>query len=81
METNPRGLVLIINNINFHNNKHRPGSERDSDQLHNLFHNLGFNVDVRQNKTAFVSNSYHHDHEKYFVCTIISLNIRLKKIS
>ena len=56
MESNPRGCVLMINNVNFDNGRHRPGAERDTHQLQNLFLTLGFEVEVRENKTANVSS-------------------------
>ncbi|XP_076086265.1 caspase-9-like [Mytilus galloprovincialis] len=52
MESTPRGFVLIINNIHFHNHKHRPGAQQDRDKLKAMFEDFGFQVDVKEDQTA-----------------------------
>ncbi|KAL3861098.1 hypothetical protein ACJMK2_007171 [Sinanodonta woodiana] len=52
MESNPRGLVLIINNREFHTLPSRPGTEHDGAGLREMFISLGFLVDEKSNLTA-----------------------------
>ncbi|XP_046736521.1 caspase Dronc isoform X2 [Diprion similis] len=52
MFSNPRGLVLIINNILFSEGaKERAAAKHDEDNLKELFEQMGFKVIVRQNLT------------------------------
>nr|XP_046468654.1 caspase Dronc isoform X1 [Neodiprion pinetum] len=52
MFSNPRGLVLIINNILFTEGaKERAAAKHDEDNLKELFEQMGFQVIVRQNLT------------------------------
>lgn len=57
MCSSPRGQALIINNESFdemtvgEGKIHRKGSELDGNNLQQLFHELGFNVDLRRNLT------------------------------
>lgn len=51
MESIPRGLLLIINNKNFQQDS-RDGTEFDCINLNNLFKQLGFYTDVKENLTA-----------------------------
>lgn len=44
MTTNPRGLVLIINNIKFVSNEERLGANHDENNLKVLFEEIGFKV-------------------------------------
>ncbi|KAK3586316.1 hypothetical protein CHS0354_019976 [Potamilus streckersoni] len=53
MESNPRGLVLIINNREFDKQKPRPGTEYDGTMLRDMFIHLGFAVDQICDLTAF----------------------------
>lgn len=56
MESNPRGLLLIINNRNFRGGlSNRDGTDVDCDKLKTLFMSFGFGVDIRNNLTAQVS--------------------------
>ena len=56
MDTDPRGLALIINNRDFDCDLgNRDGTDADCESLRGLFLNLGFGVDVRHNLTARVS--------------------------
>ncbi|CAC5404575.1 CASP9 [Mytilus coruscus] len=51
--TDPRGIVLIINNINFvSNNENRHGAEIDQERLTEMFTNFGFEILVHIDKTA-----------------------------
>lgn len=53
MESDPRGLLLIINNKDFQGGLNsREGTDVDCDKLKTLFMTLGFGVDVRNNLTA-----------------------------
>lgn len=53
METEPRGLLLIINNQEFEGGlSKRDGTDVDCNKLRELFMSLGFGVDVRRNLTA-----------------------------
>lgn len=79
MNSNPRGLCVIINNENFADleNK-RNGSQKDVDSLKALFEFLGFLVEVEKDKTADqikalmakYSNDAHH--RDCFVCCVMS---------
>ena len=57
MCSSPRGQALIINNESFdeitvgEGKKHRKGSDVDGNNLQQLFHELGFNVDLQRNLT------------------------------
>lgn len=55
MESIPRGFVLIINNIHFHNHKHRPGAQQDREKLKAMFEDFGFRVYVNEDQTARVT--------------------------
>lgn len=51
--TDPRGIVLVINNINFvSNNENRHGAEIDQERLTEMFTNFGFEILVHIDKTA-----------------------------
>ncbi|XP_052081366.1 caspase-2-like [Mytilus californianus] len=51
--TDPRGIVLIINNINFvSNNENRHGAEIDQEKLMEMFRDFGFEIRVHIDKTA-----------------------------
>ena len=47
MERRPRGICVIINNVNFLDNTKREGAEVDERELKNLFEELFFTVSVR----------------------------------
>lgn len=49
---NPRGICVIINNVDFTSMKERRGSDEDQKYLAKVFHWLGFEVVVHRNKTA-----------------------------
>ena len=57
MCSSPRGQALIINNESFDEirvgdgKRHRKGSKVDGNNLQQLFHELGFNVDLQRNLT------------------------------
>ena len=58
MESVKRGLLLIINNKQFHDPvryPYREGSDKDRDDLQNLFEKLGWIVDIENNMTKAVS--------------------------
>uniref|UniRef100_A0A8C1VPN5 Caspase-8 n=1 Tax=Cyprinus carpio TaxID=7962 RepID=A0A8C1VPN5_CYPCA len=77
MDSNPRGLCVIINNENFANKK-RKGSQKDVDSLKDLFEVLGFLVEVEKDKTAdeikALMAKYSNDarHGDCFVCCVMS---------
>lgn len=53
MQSKPRGLVLIINNIKFDNEQpERAAAEHDEANLLNLFEQMGFKVEVSSNLTG-----------------------------
>lgn len=55
MNSNPRGVLLIINNENFNGHlANREGTDVDCMGLKELFQDLGFGVEVRNNLTALV---------------------------
>jgi hypothetical protein len=56
MTSHPRGLALIINNIQFQcePNRTRLGAEKDSDNLKRLLDQMGFEVIVETNVTKQV---------------------------
>lgn len=47
MKKNPRGICVIINNVNFHDNTKREGAKVDEQELKSLFEELLFTVYVR----------------------------------
>lgn len=55
MRSNPRGLVLIITNIDYHLTDSRPSAKYDEDSLTTLFEEMGFKVIKYQNLTGNVS--------------------------
>ena len=66
MNSNPRGYVLLINNVDFHDHEepHRAGSDKDAKDLETVFSSLGFKVVPKRNLTGAVScivslSSYH----------------------
>ncbi|XP_076086268.1 caspase-9-like [Mytilus galloprovincialis] len=53
IRTDPKGIVLIINNINFvSNNENRHGAEIDQERLTEMFSNFGFDIRFHIDKTA-----------------------------
>ncbi|KAK2911147.1 hypothetical protein Q8A67_003280 [Cirrhinus molitorella] len=79
MDSNPRGLCVIINNENFVNRKRkRNGSQNDVDSLKALFKYLGFLVEVEKDKTANQIKELMTEYSKYdhhgdcFVCCVMS---------
>ncbi|XP_067295293.1 caspase-22 [Pseudorasbora parva] len=79
MDSNPRGLCLIINNENFKNPDHkRNGSQTDVESLTALFKELGFLVEIKKDQTASaikqLMTNYSKDrrHGDCFVCCVMS---------
>ena len=80
MKSNPRGICLIINNLVFHDNgMDRYGAEIDEEVLHQLFQELGFDVEVVRDQQFFemqqVAEKFAKlDHSNYdaFICIIMS---------
>ncbi|KAK7164275.1 hypothetical protein R3I94_002862 [Phoxinus phoxinus] len=79
MDSNPRGLCLIINNKNFENPKReRKGSQKDVDSLGKLFKKLGFLVEIKEDQTAseikqlMIDYSKDARHADCFVCCVMS---------
>ena len=56
MDSNPRGLAVIINNKIFVNMDDRSGTHCDLRMLKNLFTQLKFTVEEHNNRSADVSN-------------------------
>lgn len=57
MNSKPRGLVLIINNISFEGtHSDRSAAEHDENNLKDLFVKMGFQVDIFSNLTRAVSS-------------------------
>ena len=56
MKSDPRGYVLLINNVNFPNNKDpfRDGSDKDAEDLTCVFSSLGFKVIQKKDLTSVV---------------------------
>ncbi|XP_012269448.2 caspase-3 [Athalia rosae] len=73
MRTEPRGLVLIINNISFpHREEGRQGAEHDEKNLKDLFLQMGFEVIPKRNKTS---------HEIQEILKTFSQNPKLRHVS
>uniref|UniRef100_A0A673HTL1 Caspase 22, apoptosis-related cysteine peptidase n=1 Tax=Sinocyclocheilus rhinocerous TaxID=307959 RepID=A0A673HTL1_9TELE len=77
MDSNPRGLCVIINNENFAKPKNkRNGSQNDVDSLKAIFEFLGFLVEVETDKTAdqikALMAKYNARHGDCFVCCVMS---------
>lgn len=82
MTSQPRGICLIVNNLEFKDKKtpDRYGAERDEAALHQLFEDeLGFEVHVRNDLRNFEMQQVAEefaakDHSKYcvFVCFLMS---------
>ncbi|XP_077535219.1 uncharacterized protein LOC144147059 isoform X2 [Haemaphysalis longicornis] len=79
MENNPRGMCIIINNVNFHDHqKPRDGSDIDADKMKSLFTNLYFEVTVNTNLTAqdmlnVLSNAAKAEQQRTADCLIVIL--------
>ncbi|CAL1528600.1 unnamed protein product [Lymnaea stagnalis] len=52
MNTRPRGLALIINNVNFDHFSQRRGSNEDMRMIFNMFKKLDFQVTMESDKTG-----------------------------
>ena len=52
MNTNPRGLFILVNNIKFSNGDTRKGTEVDGKSMMDLFDWLGYEVKSHENKSA-----------------------------
>ncbi|XDV21123.1 hypothetical protein PO909_026292 [Leuciscus waleckii] len=80
MDSNPRGICLIINNENFENPEiNRNGSQKDVDSLKHLFEYLGFLVEIKKDQTAsdikelmIVYSKKERLHADCFVCCVLS---------
>ncbi|XP_038048733.1 caspase-8-like isoform X3 [Patiria miniata] len=80
MNRNPRGLCMIINNVQFEGSSltSRPGSEKDTGKLDNLFNKLHFEVAVKEDLTAHamldwfkrVSQLNHSDYDCFACCIL-----------
>lgn len=55
MRSNPRGIVLIVNNVEFDNLDDRKSSKVDVKNLKALFTQMGFQVIIRENLTGKVT--------------------------
>ncbi|KAK7155025.1 hypothetical protein R3I93_009848 [Phoxinus phoxinus] len=77
----PRGVCVIINNVNFTSMKERSGSDEDQKSLAKVFRWLGFEVVVHRNKTAAEMKNLLTDLGKTvdgdcFVCCVLSHGIK-----
>ncbi|KAF4086517.1 hypothetical protein AMELA_G00107210 [Ameiurus melas] len=79
MSSEPRGVCLIINNMDFHSpHQKRNGSEKDEESLVKVFKWLGFTEEVHRNQTAeqmktiLRTHSRNQHHGDCFVCCILS---------
>ncbi|XP_035679649.1 caspase-8-like [Branchiostoma floridae] len=79
MSRSPRGIAVIINNINFEDMPRRDGAEGDTDRLREAFESLNFKVfifhDLDQARmVATMKEQGRADHSNYdcFVCCIMS---------
>ncbi|XP_028663556.1 caspase-9 [Erpetoichthys calabaricus] len=82
MDSNPSGLCLIINNVNFMQEsklKSRAGSDVDSDKMKKRFEALNFKVSVKRNLKAqeikrSVFDLAKEDHTNFDCCIVIILS-------
>lgn len=59
MQSDKRGILIIVNNINFRNKcRRRNGAEIDRDNLVHVFRQMGFFICVQEDLTKYVSFSY-----------------------
>ncbi|MCJ8740478.1 hypothetical protein PDJAM_G00059420 [Pangasius djambal] len=79
MFSKPRGVCLIINNMDFGDpKKYRHGSDKDEESLKKVFEWLGFTVEVQRNQTAeqmkTILKTWGEKNHKgdCFVCCILS---------
>ncbi|XP_056116037.1 caspase-22 [Rhinichthys klamathensis goyatoka] len=79
MDSNPRGLCVIINNENFEDSgKKRNGSQKDVERLKDLFKYLGFLVEIKEDQTTseikqlMINYSKDPRHTDCFVCCVMS---------
>ena len=78
MESNPRGLAIIINNQNIEGKDPRKGAEKDGEKLRNLFSFLGFKVEIKNELTAenmkktLNDKAEKYDHEAYD-CLLVTI--------
>ncbi|KTF83213.1 hypothetical protein cypCar_00048743 [Cyprinus carpio] len=81
IEQNPRGICVIINNVDFATMDERRGSDEDQKCLAEVFNWLGFKVEEHRNKTAAEMKNLLKDVGKTvdgdcFVCCILSHGIK-----
>ncbi|XP_016342160.1 caspase-8-like [Sinocyclocheilus anshuiensis] len=81
IEQIPRGICVIINNVDFATMDERRGSDEDQKSLAEVFHWLGFKVVEHRNKTAAEMKNLLKDVGKTvdgdcFVCCILSHGIK-----
>ncbi|XP_063074169.1 caspase-10-like [Engraulis encrasicolus] len=78
MNHSPRGICVIINNVDFvKKEKKRHGSDKDADALKNVFTWLGFTVESHKNKTVDEMKRVLQDCSKRaggdcFICCVLS---------
>uniref|UniRef100_A0AAR2KIW2 Caspase-8 n=1 Tax=Pygocentrus nattereri TaxID=42514 RepID=A0AAR2KIW2_PYGNA len=78
MTSKPRGYCVIINNMNFKNNKrNREGSNYDAAALEKVFKILGFDVQIYTNQEAeamkkLLLDFSKKEHGDCFVCCVLS---------
>ena len=81
MDTNPRGLCLIVNNVNFSNNlSTRSGSDVDADKIAELFQSFLL-FHVRQERDVKINQLLHiledlqkENHSKYCMFAMVILS-------
>ena len=69
MSSNPKGYVLLINNVDFpdHEEPHRAGSDKDAKDLEMVFSSLGFKVIPKRNLTGAVGFMHSFEFVSYNV--------------
>ncbi|XP_071950579.1 caspase-6-like [Antedon mediterranea] len=79
MTHTPRGICLIINNVDFKGLTTRDGSDKDEENLKRVFKEFGFKIVSKRNQTAqemkdVMDEMRRKDHKDYdcFVCCILS---------
>lgn len=76
MQSNPRGLVLLITNIHYIWSESRHSAQHDKKNLEELFEQMGFKVISEENLTGKVSIKY----SKTFIFTVSFKRVRKFKL-
>jgi len=77
MDSNPRGLAIIINNKNIFGKKRRDGAEQDAKALQGLFEYLGFTVQLYNDLIAaqmeYVLKQVASSNHKAYNCLLVAI--------